>query len=60
VVPQSLPDYVDVVIGFLSEDDARKARMLTGVAQQNYVTKAEKRFTRRVYMQNRVGYLPLP
>jgi prepilin-type N-terminal cleavage/methylation domain-containing protein len=60
VVPQSLPDYVDVVIGFLSEDDARRARMLTGGAQQSYVTKAEKRFTRRVYMQNRVGYLPLP
>lgn len=57
--PNRLPDYVDIVIGFLSEDDARKAQLLSGAARLNYVTKAEKRFTRRIYMQNRVGYLPV-
>ncbi|MCX7008410.1 MAG: type II secretion system protein [Kiritimatiellaeota bacterium] len=57
--PKALPQYVDIIIGFLSEDDARKASFLTGTAQLNYVTKAEKRFTRRIYMQNRTGYLPV-
>jgi prepilin-type N-terminal cleavage/methylation domain-containing protein len=59
-VPVQLPSYVDILIGFLSEDDARKAQYLTGSAQTNFLNKAEKRFTRRVYMQNRTGYLPVP
>ena len=55
-----LPNYVDIMIGFLSEDDARKARWLTNNALTNYLNKVEKRFTRRIYMENRTGYQPVP
>lgn len=58
--PVGLPNYVDILIGFLSEDDARKAQYLSSNALTNFLNKAEKRFTRRVYLQNRTGYLPVP
>ncbi len=59
-VPVQLPAYVDILIGFLSEDDARKAQYLASDVQTNFLNKAEKRFTRRVYLQNRTGYQPVP
>ena len=60
--PKALPQYVDIIIGFLTEDDARKANFMSGnlSVQAHFLAKAEKRFTRRVYLQNRAGYLPLP
>jgi prepilin-type N-terminal cleavage/methylation domain-containing protein len=57
--PQPLPQYVDLIIGFLSEEDARKASLMSPSLQINYVATVEKRFTRRVYLQNRTGYLPV-
>ncbi len=57
---QHLPEYVDIVIGLLSEDDARKASFLPPAMQTNYTAKVEKRFTRRVYLPNRTGYIPVP
>jgi len=60
LTPNQLPTYVDLIIGFLSEVDARKAQFLTGSTQTNYLNHAEKRFTRRIYLQNRTGYLPVP
>jgi hypothetical protein len=55
-----LPLYVDIIIGFLSEDDARKGNLFTGAAQTNFLNRAEKRFTRRIYMQNRTGCQSVP
>ena len=58
--PYQLPGYVDLFIGFLSEDDMRKLSYLSGATRTAFLNKSEKRFTRRIYMQNRVGCVPVP
>jgi len=48
-----LPYFADIYLGVLSDDDARKAALLSGAEQQNFVTRNERRFVQRVYFRNR-------
>jgi prepilin-type N-terminal cleavage/methylation domain-containing protein len=49
----ALPRFVDIYLGLLSEQNARKAALLSGPAQASFVTQNEKRFVQRVYFMNR-------
>ncbi len=57
-----LPEYVDVVVDALSDDDARRAADLTQRFGNNhpevtrFVERNLRRYTQRVYFQNRAGY----
>ncbi len=52
-----LPPYVDVVIGFLSDQDAVRVRLLPSAQQTAFVVAHEQRFTTRVAVPNSMGYL---
>ncbi|TAN37050.1 MAG: prepilin-type N-terminal cleavage/methylation domain-containing protein [Verrucomicrobia bacterium] len=49
----TLPLFVDIYLGLLSDENARKAALLSGSAQAGFVTQNEKRFVQRVYFMNR-------
>ncbi|MDA1088505.1 MAG: prepilin-type N-terminal cleavage/methylation domain-containing protein [Verrucomicrobia bacterium] len=66
-----LPLYVDVVLELLSDEDAQRAAQLESRAAQsgnpqlkqqmvNFVDKNSRRYTTRVYFQNRAGYRKRP
>lgn len=54
-----LPRYVDILLGLLSEEDARKAALMSGSAQDDFIKRNEKRFWRRVFLFYRSA-IPAP
>lgn len=54
-----LPYFVDIYLGVLNDADARKAALLSGADQINFVTRNERRLVQRVYFQNRQS-IPAP
>jgi hypothetical protein len=52
----TLPHYVDVMLEMLSESDARQLQK-TGGDKRAFIEKRARRFTTRIYFNNRTGYL---
>ena len=54
-----LPEYVDIILDLLNEEDAIKAAKLYTDSEDNgkkFVEKKIRRYTTRVYFHNRYGY----
>lgn len=51
-----LPEYVDVFLEILNKRDAIRAAGMSGAAQKAFVDRNARRYTTRVYFQNRQGY----
>ncbi|MHA1128332.1 MAG: PulJ/GspJ family protein [Alphaproteobacteria bacterium] len=51
-----LPDFVDIFIELLDKRAARRAAALPSPAKEKYVEKNARRYTTRVYLQNRYEY----